>query len=1315
MLDLTIGARRSAIGRAALRWVLGVMLAALCAGASAAAARRLHFDRFSIEQGLSQETVATILQDRQGFMWFGTQAGLDRFDGYRITEFRTDPRDPGSISDNFVTASYEDADGRLWFGTKDGLNRFDQASGRFVRYRPDQDGANGGGDRAINAIVGDGHGGLWLATGDGLQHFDPASARFTVLRHDARDRDSLCDDRVNALALDNAGGVWVGTGNGLDRLDPAVRRFQHFRVKPATNTRRNAVLSLSMGPRETLWIGTGAGLEAWRLGEAAPQRRHIRADEGVGDVRIVTLYHDRGPTLWVGTDLDGLKWLDPASGRFISYRNQVLDYHSLSDNQVDSIWVDRTGTLWVGTLFGGVNRTDLASGGFSSMTPTLERATRIGNGKVRALVGDPDGSLWLGTSGAGLIRLDQRSGRTVQLRHDPRRSGSLPDDVVTALAYERGRLWVGTPIGLYWRDPVSGRFSQVALERDADANYIQSVRSDREGNLWIVTRGGLFALGPDGHTLRSWHNDRRDPSSLGENFCSSMLEDRGGAIWIGTQYGLDRLDPRTGKFTHFRHDPADPGSLRHSRIYTLFESKRGELWVGTAGGLHRVETAADGKLRFRFFPIASVRQAVPIGAVLEDAGGTLWVSSTLGISRLDPRTGDFKRYTAKDGLIDGSYFVRSAWADPGGELHFGGLRGMTSFMPGDIRDNPYAPQVAITDLMVANRHRALPQAASGMPAVTLSYRDSVFALEFAALHFADPKANRYAYQLEGFDPAWIETDASKRFVSYTNLNPGHYVFRVRASNKDGVWSRQPAALAITITPPFWMTWWFRALAAQAALGAVYAIYALRVRVLVQAKERLAHEVGARTVELRLQKEAAESGKREVERQKEVVEQAHRNISLLSDIGRKLTTNLQRETIMSTLHEHVLELMDAAVFAIVLSDPRRAMLVYPFAVIEGRRCKPLERSFALPDQLAAWCVDEGRVVFIDDIDLQCHDYLPRAQSACAARLALPCDDGVLSTPRSLLFVPIVAGTRVLGAITVQSFARAAYRQVHLDMLRTLAAYAGVALDNADAYCQLQETQARLAAHEKLASLGSLVAGVAHELNTPIGNSLLIASTLQEKTETMATRFEADSLRRSELAEWIAASREASTLIMRSLGNAAELVTSFRQVSVDQTSAQQRCFDLAQACHEITATMMNKVRRGGHVLVVDVPEGIEMDSFPGPLGQVLINFINNALLHAFSAPGGHMLLSATLPAPGRVRLTFSDDGRGIAPADLARVFDPFFTTRMGQGGAGLGLNIAYNIVTTLLGGSIDVKSEPGHGASFILDLPLKLARVARPATA
>ncbi|HWJ95841.1 MAG TPA: two-component regulator propeller domain-containing protein, partial [Telluria sp.] len=313
--------------------MLGVLLAALCTAAAAGPARSLRFERIGVEQGLSQESVLNVLQDSSGFMWFGTQAGLNRFDGYRMTVYRNDPDDPASIPDNFVLTSHEDAQGRLWFGTKGGLARFDEATHKFIRYLPGTPGPASSGNRGITAIASDGKGGLWLGTGNGLQHFDPDTGVFRPLRHDPANPASLADDRVNTLAMDGQGGLWVGTAAGLDRLGKDGR-FEHFRVDPAGDARRNTIVSLSMGPRDTLWIGTAAGLDAWRLDEGAPQRRQLGAPEGMSGGRITSLYHDAGGTLWVGTELDGLKWRDPSTGKFVSYRNQPLDRHSLSDSQV---------------------------------------------------------------------------------------------------------------------------------------------------------------------------------------------------------------------------------------------------------------------------------------------------------------------------------------------------------------------------------------------------------------------------------------------------------------------------------------------------------------------------------------------------------------------------------------------------------------------------------------------------------------------------------------------------------------------------------------------------------------------------------------------------------------------------------------------------------------------------------------------------------------------------------------------------------------------------------------------------------------------
>jgi signal transduction histidine kinase len=365
--------------------------------------------------------------------------------------------------------------------------------------------------------------------------------------------------------------------------------------------------------------------------------------------------------------------------------------------------------------------------------------------------------------------------------------------------------------------------------------------------------------------------------------------------------------------------------------------------------------------------------------------------------------------------------------------------------------------------------------------------------------------------------------------------------------------------------------------------------------------------------------------------------------------------------------------------------------------------PLPKNTVPLDHPQAWsarCVRERREVYVDNASFE------------RAVLVTP----GTSPSVSALFVPLLLGERALGVMTVQAMHAGAYGERERLIFRTLCAYGAIALDNANAYRQLQEAQSQLVSQEKLAALGSLMAGVAHELNTPIGNSLLIASTLEQKTNELEQQLNGPGLRRSELAGFIADARKASELVMRGLHSAADLVSSFKQVAVDRTTEQRRLFNLQQVTHEIVATMMNRIRAAGHHIEYEVPDAVGLDSYPGPFGQVITNLINNALLHAFDQrESGSMRLVAQLHVEGRVLISFSDDGGGIAPENLSRIFDPFFTTKLGQGGSGLGLSISYNIVTTLLGGQISVVSSKG-GTTFSLDLPLVAPHQdpARPAT-
>ncbi len=1248
-------------------------------------------------------------------MWFGTQAGLVKFDGYHMTIYKSNPRDAMSLIDNFILSSYEDKHGGLWFGTKGGLNHYDRLDQRFTRYVPDvsvSDTTN----RTVAAITTDGSEGLWLATEDGLKHFDFATQKFTNFRHDAKNPESLRDDRVSALFRDQNGNLLVGTAIGLDYLKPGERVFGHINIDVTgrPSAKQNSIRALSVAKNNTLWIGTDAGLAKLRLDQKMLLAEPVENEEGFVNLSVQALMHDKDDQLWIGTNTDGIKRRDPSTGIMHSFRNQILDSSSLADNDVRALLQDRTGTLWIGTWFHGISRVDLASGGFERFIKIQGDSNSLSDNRIRSIIDDGKGAYWLATLGGGLNHLDPTSGMVKTWRHKPEDPTSLNDDNVVSVEHRQaGGVWVGTRSGLSWLDPATGHFKPVFLGTDLKENNIQKLLWDRKSVLWVLTQGGLHRLDPESGKIQTFRHDAHDTNTLGENFCLAALEDSSGTLWIGTENGLDRLDQKTGRFLHFRHNANDPHSVIHSRIHYLLEDSKRQIWVGTAGGLTRMIKGADGKLTFRFYPTKVDGSADSIGGILEDKSGQIWISSTSGLSRLDPDTGHFKHYTGRDGLLDGSYFVGSAYRSEDGTLNFGGLNGLTSFNPSNIHDNPYPPPLVFTDFLIFNRSIHTTDRDKGTTMsfgitqpdeANLSYRDSVFSLEFSALHFADPQRNRYKYILEGFDRAWVETDANKRFATYTNLDPGQYIFRVKGSNKDGVWNDKGIALNIRISPPYWKTWWFRILFATLTVATILIAFRLRMRSLFQQKAVLEQQVSRRTSELQHEKKI-------VEQQKESVEQAHRNISLLSEIGREITAELDSEAIITMLYRNVNELMDATVFGIGFYRPDLEVIEYPFAIEAGKRYAPYTRDMNEPNQLPVWCMTHQREVFINDLEQEYSQYITNLNLTSGSEFLGTLEDGTIPiAPQSLLYVPILVNAQVRGVIGVQSYLKNAYEPIHTDILRTLASYVGVALDNADAYSKLKETQLQLVEQGKLAGLGSLVAGVAHELNTPIGNSLMIASTLEEKTQALAKLMENSTMRRSDLSAFIATAQEASVLIMRSLVNAANLINSFKQVAVDQTSAKRRRFNLLQATREIVATMNNQLRKAGHTLELDIPPDIELDSYPGPYGQVMINFIGNVLLHAFDVNGnGKIRLSAAMSGPDSVQIRFHDNGAGISPENMSRIFEPFFTTKFGQGGSGLGLNISYNIVTSLLEGQIRVESSVGQGTTFILDLPLSVSAI------
>ena len=653
--------------------------------------------------------------------------------------------------------------------------------------------------------------------------------------------------------------------------------------RPGSVANPGAVRALHVDSHDVLWIGTAAGLDAWSLGSDPPGQRVFGADNGLTTDPVQSILEDHNGVIWVGTLSTGLLRWDAENNRFISYRHQIRDPHSLADDDIDSLFQDRSGTLWVGTHINGISRIDLDSGGFERFVGLSKEQGTRDDDKVYSVAADRANNVWIGTVGGGLLRIDRAGGQLTAFRHDPADAGSPCRTTLSipCMSMRGIRVWAGTGNGLARFDPKTRHFwIRHLTDHDPLLDAIRFVGGGRSGILWIGTDGGLHRYDPATDSLRTFRHDPNDPYSLGQGRVSSVP---GGPRWNAVGwYGrrpVDRWDADTGHFTTFPPRPQPSRTVSATTACTTCSKTapiicgsvlRADSIVSTSAATACRAFAAMRK-RTDLVPTQSVRslrtQSAGSGSVLQQASQP----------RFDPATATFRNYTARDGLLDGSYYLGSAYAASDGEFYFGGLSGLTAFRPDAIRDNPVPPPVVITQLQIFNRPVEGAQVPDGVlrldgtieaaRALQLSHANSVFSLEFAALHYADPLRNRYAYQLVGFDPDWIQTDASRRFATYTNLNPGHYVFRVKASNKDGVWNATGATLDITIEPPYWATWWFRGLAAALLLGERLCVVPLsRVRGLTRQRALHGEEDRARTAE--------------VVKQKEDIEQAHSNLSVL---------------------------------------------------------------------------------------------------------------------------------------------------------------------------------------------------------------------------------------------------------------------------------------------------------------------------------------------------------------------------------------------------------------------------------------------------
>lgn len=838
----------------------------------------LLFEHFSLADGLSQNSVLALIQDSQGYLWFGTQDGLNRFDGYAFTVFKHDPDNTNSLSLNSILALHEDADGALWIGTwGGGLNRFDPRSNVWTRFR--HDAANPAslcGD-VVTALLEDRTGALWIGTNDGgLCVLDRATLSFTTYRNAVDDVNSLASNAVATIAQDQEGRLWIGTGGfgtpgaGLDRFDPTTGGFTHFRADPddPTTLGSDTISAILPTVDGRLWVGTGgfsvpgAGLHLFdpATGKSIRYRHSNNDPDTLADDNVVDLYADRAGNVWVGTwggGVDQIEVGEAGAIRFIHHRHDPYLASSLSADIVWTIMEDRSGVLWFGTINGGISKANPQVQRFGLHRHHPLESNSLGFDVVGSFYEDRAGGVWIGLWGGGLDYFDRATGEFTHYPGDAHAASGLRNDTISAI-YEDddGFIWLGSFDGLYRLDRAHGQFTHFKHD-PAEPNTlindsVYRIAPAGDGRIWLGTLGGLDLFDPRAMRFTHFRHAPNDPDSIPDDGITDLYVAPDGVLWLGTWYGgLAYLDPvawRQGevRFVTYRHDPNNPKSLSDNSVWAIHQDRTGALWVGTQVGLNRLD------LNSRTFTRYHARDGLPNDTVLcieEDNRGYLWIATNNGLAHFNTVLPNFRTFDESDGLQSREFNSGACLRSRNGELFFGGVHGFNVFRPETIRRNPTPPPVVITNFSIFNRPATIDL--TGQTPVDLTYAENFIAFEFAALDYHAPQKNRYAYKLEGFDEGWIEAGA-RRYASYTNLRGGEYLFRVRGSNNDGVWNEAGIAIPLRVTPPVWETFWFRGLAAFLMLTLVAGGIGWRVNNIRVQNQRLTQQVAVQTAELRLQ-------------------------------------------------------------------------------------------------------------------------------------------------------------------------------------------------------------------------------------------------------------------------------------------------------------------------------------------------------------------------------------------------------------------------------------------------------------------------------
>lgn len=782
-------------------------------------AQQIHFRHLTIDNGLSQNAVLTITQDSHGYMWFGTKDGLNRYDGYSFKIFQNDPGDTTTISSNFITATFADQKGRLWIGNLNGdLNIFNEASGTFTRVNELDNSSQ------ITTIAEDSSGSIWLGTGqNGIfrvnhnAHYDNFSFdHYRALNHSG----SIASNLISTVFVDREGTLWVGNSEGLNKFDKKNNSFSFYKIttkNPAALPfpADNAVTAISQLTTDQLLLGTPSGLAEFSINKGTFNFYPHHFDlYRFGWGRITDIEYDHAGIIWLATPGE-LMLFNYKTKTYRYVTNDPVDPTTISYNSVSSLRCDRSGIMWLGTPGAGINIYDPKANRFALLQRKSETNSRVTGFSISSICEDNNGDVWIGSD--VVYRWKRKTGELISYET----SSDRPDDFGNTRAWSivkdnDGILWFASTQGLFSYDVKKEKSRQYSYSpgriNGLPQKDVYGLFVDDSGNVWAVTENYFSRLTDRENGI--FNNYRYNMMATNNAVLRPFIyQDRSGGFWIGSDLGLIYFDVKSGKFNKYVSNPSDSTSISNNYIKSICPDPRNPeryLWIGTSGGgLNKFDKVSD---KFSFYTKKDGLPNNVIYGILSDSKGRLWMSTNHGLSVFNPATEKFRNFDVLDGLQSNEFNTGAFYKSDSGELFFGGINGLNYFYPQDIKNNDFIPGIVITSCEVLNEsgnegnQSELINSPEGLAEITLPYVKNNIRFEFAALDYSAPEKNKYMYILENFNDNWISA-GTKHSASFTNLPPGHYVFRVKGSNNDGVWNEKGTMVNLIILPPWWRTWW----------------------------------------------------------------------------------------------------------------------------------------------------------------------------------------------------------------------------------------------------------------------------------------------------------------------------------------------------------------------------------------------------------------------------------------------------------------------------------------------------------------------------